>query len=62
MQYQEKDFTQFIVTGFYAYSTKRFRSIYTNARQAMGINLWRGKVYGVLVSTGKKVLLKSVFN
>jgi hypothetical protein len=59
--YYTSDFTRFIVTGFYAYTEKKFRRVYTSWFMANGINLWRGHVYGEL-KNGKRVLLKTVNN
>lgn len=63
--YNLSDFNKFVVTGRYYRSNKRFSSTYDGNAQgyatAMCINLWNGSVYGVL-PTGKRVLLKRVYN
>lgn len=41
---------------------KRFRQTYSNPRWALAINLYRGRVYQKLASTGKRRLVKSVYN
>jgi hypothetical protein len=60
------DYSQFIVTGRLYQSETRFRKTYPGTYQgalfAMGINLWRGSVYGLNKLTGKRVLLKRVMN
>jgi len=61
-EYLTTDFSIFIVTGKYHNSTKKFRLVYSNFFQANSINLWNGRVWGVLKDTGKKVLLKTVTN
>lgn len=61
-EYIVSDFSKFIVTGKYYNSNKRFRNEYSSWVHANGINLWNGRVWGVLKSTGKRVLLKSVGN
>lgn len=64
--YTVSDFKVFVVTGRYYNSNRRFSSQYEattdGARTALSINLWNGSVYGVLLSTGKRVLLKRVYN
>jgi len=61
-QINPSDFARFVITGYYAYSNKKFRMESTNAYYAFGINLWRGKVWGVLKDSGKRKLLKSIYN
>jgi len=56
-----KDFVRFDVTGVLYHSERRFKQSYTGYYFAMGINLWRGSVWGVLPS-GKRRLLKRVSN
>jgi len=57
------DYTAFIVTGLDR-DGKRFRLTYapSAAQVAFCINLFRGSVWGVLKSTGKREKLKSVYN
>ena len=50
----------YVVTGFYYNSTRKFRQCYSNPMQAMGINLWRGRVWQV--RNGKRKLIKRVWN
>jgi len=59
-----EDYSHFIVTGLLYNSTKRFRKTYDQdgAKFAMGINLWRGSVWGVNKLTGKRRLLKRSYN
>lgn len=57
---------RFLVTGEYAREytrsgkKKRFRMEFSNYYHAMGINLYRGKVW--LLRDGKRILLKDVWN
>lgn len=51
----------YLVTGYYAYSTRRFRRVYSNRLHALCINLWRGNVWEVN-ETGKRRLIKRVYN
>jgi len=52
-------FDHYKVTGLNAYSTKRFKAIVTDdVRHAMGINLWRGTVWGVRPNGTRKTLRK----
>ena len=55
------DYTKYVVTGTLC-SGGRFRLVHSDARYAFGINLWRGSVWGILKTTGKRRLLKSVYN
>lgn len=51
---------QFVVTGVYYNSNRKFKSIHTsNFRHAMGINLWKGNVW--LIRDNKKKLIKKVY-
>ena len=63
--YLVSDFASFIVTGE-TVDGKRFRREYSASPSgwmtANGINLYNGNVWGVLKSTGKRKLLKSVIN
>ena len=64
-EYNTKDFSGYVVTGYKYNSKKRFPSMSFGAGtqgwlHANAINLWRGRVYGVLKDSGKRVLLKSV--
>jgi hypothetical protein len=61
-----KPFHKIRVTGYIYMTNKRFPpQEYSNdiggALTAMGINLWRGTVWGVFVG-GKKEVIKKVFN
>ena len=60
MQIEILSTDKFLVTGRYYNSTKTFRSVYSNWRQANGINLWNGRVW--LIRDGKRKLLKTVVN
>jgi len=60
--YLTTEFSKIIVIGFYYNSEKKFRKEYSDFMTADCINLWKGKVWGVLKTTGKRVLLKSVTN
>lgn len=66
MTFYPEDYTSFIVTGTLYQSEKKFRrefpGTYAGALHALGINLWRGRVWGVRKNTGKRVLVKRVFN
>lgn len=59
------DYDRFLVAGYYYQSAKRFRHTYpanqSGAMTAFAINLWRGKVWGILKDKRRK-LLKTVFN
>ena len=62
--YNSQDFKAFVVTGFLT-NGRRFRSMtfgsgYSGWMHANGINLYKGRVWGVMACTGKRVLLKSV--
>lgn len=61
-QYNINDFQKFIIIGYKYNSTKKFRLVYTNWYTADCINLWKGKVWGILKDSGKRVLLKTVNN
>ncbi len=50
----------YLVTGYYANSSRRFRDVYSNPRYALAINLWRGRVWHV--RDKKRTLLKTVYN
>lgn len=66
MTFYPSDYSKFIVTGKYYQSERKFRGeypgTYQGAMMALGINLWRGRVWGYHNLTGKRVLLKQVFN
>ena len=51
--------TYYIVTGVLT-NGRRFKLQYSDYRQAMGINLWRGNVWEVI--DGKRKRIKSVTN
>ena len=53
---------QFKVTGFYANSNKKFKTLhFDDERTARSINLWRGKVYKYQPN-GKYKVIKEVYN
>jgi len=55
-------FDHFRVTGVYAYGTRRFKPVVTEyIVHALGINLWRGTVWGVRPD-GTRKKLKEVWN
>ena len=59
------DYTAFVITGTMT-NGRRFRLNYNADKPgfytAMSINLYRGNVWGVRADTGKRKLLKSVYN
>ena len=55
------DFKKYLVTGKLV-NGKRFRLETSSYFHANGINLFNGRVYGIHALTGKRVLLKAVFN
>jgi hypothetical protein len=57
------NYSRFIVTGVDR-DGKRFRLAYgqNGARTAWSINLWKGTVWGVRVTDGKREKLKTVLN
>lgn len=55
------DYSAFIITGTDR-NGKRFKLTYSNALYAFSINLYKGSVYGVRISDGKRELLKRVVN
>jgi hypothetical protein len=59
--YLPSDFKEFIVIGNY-YNSRKFRITFTDYIKANQINLWNGRIWGVLKETGKRVLLKTVIN
>ena len=64
-EYNTLDFSGYVVTGYKYNSNKRFPTMRFGAgtqgwMHANCINLWKGRVYGILKDTGKRVLLKSV--
>ena len=61
--YKEVDemFIGYIVSGRYFNSNKKFRNRYSSAIYALNINLWNGRVWGV-IKEGKRKLLKTVIN
>ncbi len=60
MEFTHKEGDKYLVTGVYHNSTKRFRQMHSNPRQALGINLWHGRVWQI--RDGKRTLLKRVNN
>jgi hypothetical protein len=60
-EYTTDQFKHYVITGTDR-NNRRFRMQYESWFMARNINLWRGRVYGVLKTTGKRVLLKTVLN
>lgn len=60
-EYMVSDFSSFVVTGKLR-NGKRFRDEYSNYYHANGINMWNGRLWGILKETNKRVLLKTVSN
>jgi len=58
---QDLRYISYIVIGYYYNTNKKFRNEYSNRFTAMSINLWNGRVWGIL-SNGKRKLLKTVIN
>ncbi len=56
------DYTSFVVTGVLYNTRKRFKNTYNSWQWASGVNLWRGSVWGIRKDTGKRQLLKRVYN
>lgn len=58
-----KLFNGYVITGTLV-SGKRFKRSFDKdgALWAMGINLWRGSVWGIRISDGKRQLLKRIWN
>ena len=54
-------FTHYLVTGLLYRTNRRFSRTTATWRFAMGINLWRGSVWGVYPD-GRRKLLKRVWN
>jgi hypothetical protein len=50
----------YLVTGLLYNSTIKFSNRYTVPEQALGINLWRGRVWQI--RAGKRTLVKRVTN
>lgn len=59
--YSITDFSSFICIGK-LYNGRKFRDEYSNFHHANCINMYDGRLYGVLKETGKKVLLKTMYN
>ena len=55
-------FTSYTITGLLYNSARRFVKRTSNLRHAFGINLWRGSVWGIRKTDGKRQLLKRCFN
>jgi hypothetical protein len=54
-------YESFVVTGYLYRTNKKFKAIYTNShKHAIGINLWKGNVWGV--RNGKRHLMRRVLN
>lgn len=60
-EFSTGSFKSYVVTGITNHTGHRFSIKTDNAMHAMGINLWRGNVWGVLPN-GKKKLIKRVWN
>jgi len=53
--------TTYKICGYYANTTKRFKTIYTTSLEhAMSINLWKGSVYALYQSGGNWKRIKAV--
>lgn len=61
MEINLDEYTKFIVTGTLV-NGRKFRQVHSNGRHAFGINLYRGRVWGVRKVDGKRTLLKTVWN
>ena len=61
MTFNTADYSSYVVTGTLVRG-RRFRINTKGADHALGINLWRGSVWGVRLDTGKRQLLKRVYN
>lgn len=61
-QYLTTDFSKFILIGKEYRTGKKFRLVYSDYFTANSINLWNGRMYGILKNTGKRVLIKTVTN
>ena len=64
MTIDNNEYSAFVVCGLYYNSTRRFSRRYSpsQASFAFGVNLWRGSVWGVRKDTGRRQLLKRVYN
>jgi len=60
-EYIANDFKYFLVIGLTT-ERKRFRFTTENGFHALSINLWNGRVWGILKNNGKRILLKRVVN
>ena len=62
MTAEQADYINFVVTGVKR-NGQRFKLCYSpkGLTTALGINLWRGSVWGVL-PTGRRKLLKRIYN
>ena len=61
MTFNTADFTGYVVTGLLVQGG-RFRRHTAIAGYALGINLWRGSVWGIRLDNGRRQLLKRVYN
>jgi hypothetical protein len=61
MTFDPLDFTGYVVTGTLVRGG-RFRRHTALATYALGINLWRGSVWGIRLDNGHRKLLKRVYN
>ena len=55
------DFTSYVITGKLV-NGKRFRKTAVSILYAFGINLWNGSVWGIRKDTGRRQLLRRVYN
>ncbi len=54
------DIVEYVITGYYSNSTKRFKRITTkDLKYAMSINLWKGSVWAIM-KAGNWKLIKRV--
>lgn len=58
-EYTTKDFSSYICIGKDTRG-KKFRDEYSNFHHANCINMFYGRLYGILKESNKKVLLKTV--
>lgn len=54
--------TQFIVTGYYYNSDRKFRNVFSNFYHAEGINLWNGKKMVKYTGMKRAIVYSEVFN
>lgn len=61
MEFNSNDFARYVVTGV-TVDGKRFKRVTDNPYYALGINLYRGSLWGIPVSGGPRRLLRRVWN